>query len=87
LDPSFARSNPTEDNGFLRDIKIHSKISFRGMSECYGMLKNLTSMIRDVLYAKFSTHLLPSVSCFATKISLFVIVKELWWTIQELSES
>jgi hypothetical protein len=47
LDPRFAGSNPTKDNGFLRAIKIHSIPFFRGevkpsahVVRLYGMLKN-----------------------------------------------
>jgi hypothetical protein len=38
LDPRFAGSNPGEDDGFSRVIKIRSTTSFFGpMSQIYGM--------------------------------------------------
>jgi hypothetical protein len=47
LDPRFAGSNPTEDSGFLRAIKICSVIYF--VVRFYSMLKNRTGMKRDTL--------------------------------------
>jgi hypothetical protein len=49
LDPRFVGSNPAEDDGFLRDIKIRSTPSFEREEKksahvvrFYCMLKNLS---------------------------------------------
>jgi hypothetical protein len=54
LDPRFAGSNPAENDGFLRAIKIRKTSSFGGEAKpsfhvvrFYGMLKKPTSMKKD----------------------------------------
>jgi hypothetical protein len=68
LFPRFAVSNPAKDNGFLRDIKIHSTASFVGEvkpfllhRKIYGMLKNPMSM-KGILHRQNSAAISPKVS-------------------------
>jgi hypothetical protein len=59
LDPRIAGSNPAEDDGFLRVIKIRS--TTRHVKEPY-------EHERDALQAKSRGHVShPCVSCFATR--------------------
>jgi hypothetical protein len=53
LDPRFAGSSPSKDDGFLRAIKIHSTTSFGGevkpVVPCSKILWHIKECERDTL--------------------------------------
>jgi hypothetical protein len=59
LDPRFAGSNPAEDDGFLRAIRIHSKPYFRGevkpSAPCLKIL--LSQLVKEPLRYERDTSL------------------------------
>jgi hypothetical protein len=63
-EPKFSDSNPAEDDGLLRAIKISSTTSFGGVVKLsaprhfYGTLKNP----RSIPVGKIHGHFLPSFS-------------------------
>jgi hypothetical protein len=68
LDPGFAGSNPSENNRFLRIVKIHSTTSFeeevKPLVPCHsfcGMLKNPMNM-KEVLHRQNSVVISHQVS-------------------------
>jgi hypothetical protein len=74
IDPSFAASNPTEDDGVLRAIKIRSTISFeeevKTSAPCrniYGMSKNPAQYERDTWPANLTDISRQVYFCFATR--------------------
>jgi hypothetical protein len=72
LEPKFSGSNPAEDDGFLKSIKIRSKSSFGGevklvvpcrkilrhVKDPYGMKEILVSKIQDISHEVFLALLL-----------------------------
>jgi hypothetical protein len=88
LDPRFAGSNPTEDDGFLRAIKIRSTTSFEEVKPSVPCMvlryvKEPYIYERYILRRQNSADISsPCFSFFAT-ICLLVIAKELYWTSQE----
>jgi hypothetical protein len=68
LDPTSAGSNPAEDDGTLREIKVHSTTSFGGdikpllrSHKTYGKLKNPTS-IKEILHKQNSVAIFHELS-------------------------
>jgi hypothetical protein len=88
FDPSFAGSNPIEDDGFLRVIKIHSMNFFRAEVKlavpCHKILQHVKNpySMKEMLVDKINGHILASFSHFATRC-LLVTATELWWVNQE----
>jgi hypothetical protein len=77
-------SHPTEDNVFLRVIKIDSMTSFEGevkpsvlCQRFYGMLKKPASM-KEILRRQNSTAFSHQVSPVSLLMSPLIIAKELW---------
>jgi hypothetical protein len=73
LDPSFAGSNPAQNDGFLRETEVLSTISFREEEKplapvvrFYSMLKIPAEYDKDTSPAKLKEHFLPSFPHFAT---------------------
>jgi hypothetical protein len=67
-------SNPAEDDGFLRAIKIQNITSFRGEVEpsvpCHNILwhvKGPDKYEKRYFVGKIHCNFLPSFSCFATR--------------------
>jgi hypothetical protein len=88
LDPRFAGSNPTDDRGFLRAIKIPTATSFGGevkswshVVKFYGMLK-ICTVLKRYFVGKIQGHFSPNLSCFTIR-SLLVTARKLWWMNQE----
>jgi hypothetical protein len=77
LNPRFAGSNLTEDNGFLRVIKIHSITSFTEEIKLLVSCHMICGMLKNAMGMKESSHFWPSFSCFATRC--------LWWQLLESS--
>jgi hypothetical protein len=84
MDPKFAGSNPTKDNGFLRVMKVHSTTSFRGDVKlsvpCHKILQHVKvpyEYKRDTSYAKFSGRFFTKLLLLYYWMSLLVIAKKL----------
>jgi hypothetical protein len=81
-------SNPAEDDGFLRAIRIHSTTSFGWEVKLSVPCKFLCHVKEHYRYekkyfvGKMLDHFLPHISCFATRC-LLVITRELSWMNQE----
>jgi hypothetical protein len=68
----FGGSNPDEDDGFLRAIKIRSTSSFGGEVEPLAPFRKFSRHIKnpysmkEILVGKIHGNFSPSFSCFAT---------------------
>jgi hypothetical protein len=87
LDPRFTGSNPADDDGFLRALRIRSTTFFERnesrpshVVRYYGMLQDPYDM-NEILVAKIHGYLLPGFSAFL--LGVFVTARELWWVNQE----
>jgi len=76
LDPSFACSNPAENDGFIRVIKVRSATSFAGevkpvsdVVDFYGRIK-IPTVSKRYLQAKFTDISRQVSSCFAARCLL-----------------
>jgi hypothetical protein len=90
-DPRFASSNPAEDDGFLRAIKIRSTTSFRGESKLMVPFRKilwhvkLPYIMKEILVGQIHGHFSQSFSYFVTRC-LLVTARELWLVKQEWVE-
>jgi hypothetical protein len=87
LDPSFAGSNPAQDDGFLMAIKIRSTTFFGGEVKpfvpCRKTLRHLkihAKYDRDTSSTKFEA---VSEQDPASLLSVSAATRELWWINQE----
>jgi hypothetical protein len=78
-------SNPAEDDGFLRAIKVCSTTSFGGMSSrrlhvVIGILQHVEDPCgyeRGTSYAKFISHFFAKFLLLRYYISLVIVAREL----------